>query len=97
MVEFLLQVDEYLADPQTFPTNRMMLQAYKDGAERGVFVKPTVFPHFLPNKRELAMYKVESCDPKAKSCDQKAKSCDQKAKSCDKSITEESGNPKSNM
>lgn len=68
----------------------MMLQAYKDGVERGVFVKPTVFPHFLPNKRELAMYKVESCDPKAKSCDQKAKSCD-------KSITEESGNPKSNM
>ena len=65
----------------------MMLQAYKDGMERGLFIQPTVFPHFLPNRRDLAMYKVELCDPKAKSHD----------KSRTDDSTETSSNPKSNM
>ena len=95
----ILQVDAYLADPETFPTNRMILQAYKDGVERGgVFVKPTVFPHFLPNRRDMAMYKVESCDPKAKSCDPKVGSCDQpRTEAGDSSSTGTGTNPKSNM
>ena len=91
-----LQVDAYLADPETFPTNRMILQAYKDGVERGMFVKPTVFPHFLPNRRDLAMYKIESCDPKAKSCDPKVESCDQ-PRTEGGSGTDTSTNPKSNI
>ena len=82
----------YLADPETFPTNRMILQAYKDGVERGgVFVKPTVFPHFLPNRRDMAMYKVESCDLKAKSCDQP------RTEGGDRDSMDTSTNPKSNM
>ena len=69
------QVDEYLADPNTFPTNRMITQAYKDGVERGVFVQPRVYPHFLPNRKEQVMYFVQpsdllSYDPTTKSHDQ---------------------------
>ena len=87
-----MQVDAYLADPETFPTNRMILQAYKDGVERGgVFVKPTVFPHFLPNRRDMAMYKVESCDLKVKSCDQPG------TEGGDRDSMDTSTNPKSNM
>ena len=87
-----MQVDAYLADPETFPTNRMILQAYKDGVERGgVFIKPTVFPHFLPNRRDMAMYKVESCDLKARLCDQPG------TEGGDRDSTDTSTNPRSNM
>lgn len=92
-----LQVDAYLADPETFPTNRMILQAYKDGLERGVFVKPTVFPHFLPNRRDLAMYKVESYDLKAKSYDPNIESHDQPRTEVGSNSTDTNTNPKSNM
>ena len=93
----IFQVDAYLADPETFSTNRMILQAYKDGMERGgVFVKPTVFPHFLPNRRDMAMYKVESCDFKAKSRDPGVGSHDQ-PRTDDSNSTDTSTTPKANM
>lgn len=75
LYSFSSQVDTYLADPNTYPTNRMITQAYKDGVERGFFVQPTVYPNFLPNRSDLAMYFVKksdlsSYDPSVESRDQ---------------------------
>ena len=52
----LLQVDAYLADPETMTTNRMIATAYKDGLKRGLFIQPTSYPHFFKNKADLVMY-----------------------------------------
>lgn len=55
----LSQVDAYLADPETFSTNKMMAQAYKDGLARGLFVQPTFYPHFFKDRPDQVMYRVQ--------------------------------------
>lgn len=62
------QVDEYLADSNTFPTNKFIIESYKEGLKTGFMVQPTVLPHFLPSKPDMAHYRIRSCDP-AKLCD----------------------------
>ena len=54
----ILQVDEYLVDPETSTTNRLITQSYKDGLANGMFIQPTSFPHFLPNRKNMALYRT---------------------------------------
>ena len=56
------QVDAYLADPNTFSTNKLIGQSYKDGLARGLFIRPTVFPHFLTHKPDMVMYSPQPVD-----------------------------------
>jgi len=51
-----MDVDAYLADSETFSTNKLIAQAYKDGLARGLFIRPTVFPHFFTHKPDMVMY-----------------------------------------
>ena len=53
----LLQVDAYIADPETTTTNRLIAQSYKDGLATGSFIQPVSFPHFFSNRRDLVLYR----------------------------------------
>ena len=53
------QVDAYIADPETSTTNRLIAQAYKDGVANGSFIQPTTFPHFLPNRKDMVLYRIQ--------------------------------------
>ena len=57
-ISIILQVDEYLADPETSTTNRQITQSYKDGLANGMFIQPTAFPHFLPNRKNMVLYRT---------------------------------------
>lgn len=50
-------MDAYIADLETSTTNRLIAQAYKDGVTNGSFIQPTVFPHFLPNRKDMVLYR----------------------------------------
>ncbi len=78
----MIQVDAYIADTETAATNRMIGQAYKDGLARGLFLQPTLYPHFLKGGRpDQVMYTNKSCDPQTMSVDSVPKSHDTDAKS----------------
>lgn len=76
-----LQVDEYLADPNTMQTNRMIAQSYKDGLARGTFIQPTSFPHFIEGRPDQVMYYNKLCDVQTASSDRLAESHESDTKS----------------
>ncbi len=77
----MMQVDTYIADPETIAMNRMIAQAYKDGLARGLFLQPTLYPHFLEGRPDEVIYFNKSCDPQTMSADSVAKSHDTDTKS----------------
>ena len=58
-------MDAYLADPNTSTTNRLIAQAYKDGLARGLFIHPTIFPHFFKHKPDMVLYSPQPTDQAA--------------------------------
>ena len=53
----LSQVDTYIADADTATTNRLIAQAYKEGLASGVFIRPTSLPHYVPDQKDMVLYK----------------------------------------
>jgi 8-oxo-dGTP pyrophosphatase MutT (NUDIX family) len=51
-----MDVDAYIADPETTTTNRLIAQSYKDGLANGLFLQPTSFPHFLSDRQDMVLY-----------------------------------------
>lgn len=60
-----MDVDTYIADPDTLAPNRMIAQSYKDGLAGGVFIKPTVYPAFIQGRPDQVMYNNKSHDSMA--------------------------------
>ena len=53
----ILQVDAYMADPETATTNRLIAQSYKDGVASGVYIQPTTLPHYVSGRKDMVLYK----------------------------------------
>lgn len=64
----LLQIDEYVADPNTFPGNLYIIQAYKEAIKAGHMIQPAVHPHFIKVKPDTSYYQIRPCDP-SQPCD----------------------------
>lgn len=62
------QVDEYLADPNTYPGNAHIVHAYKEGVKAGHMIQPAVYSHFIKSKPDLSYYQIRPCDP-SRPCD----------------------------
>lgn len=61
-------MDEYAADPNTFPGNVYVIHAYKEGVKSGRMIQPAIYPHFVAGKPDLSIYQIRSCDP-SQPCD----------------------------
>ena len=62
-------MDEYVADPNTYPSNKELVLAYKEGVRTGHMIQPTVHPHFISRKPDLSIYRMRSCVDALQPCD----------------------------
>ena len=52
-------MDEYISDPDTTPTNRMIAESYVKCRDKGFTIMPKFYPHFLKDQPELAFYSLD--------------------------------------
>ncbi|KAL5478039.1 hypothetical protein EMCRGX_G024914 [Ephydatia muelleri] len=55
-----MDVNEYIADPNTTAVNRMIAESYRDGMKSGYFIYPECTPHYLQNKAAQVVYRVKA-------------------------------------
>ncbi len=63
-----LKIEEYIGDPETAPSNRLIAQSYQAGVESSFMIQPSVFPHYIPHKPDMSFYRATPCDF-SQSCD----------------------------